>query len=67
MATIIDQVVKSHLSTGGVSQNNVTALQTSKQHNEYSLNGTPGIVGKPTPSRLDPKQPPSKYSDNLPL
>jgi hypothetical protein len=40
---------------------------TSILHYEYSLNGTPTMVNKPTPSNLDLNgQTPSKYLDNLP-
>jgi hypothetical protein len=36
-------------------------------HNQYSINGTPSIVNKPTPSNLDlDGKTPSKYLDNLP-
>jgi hypothetical protein len=36
-------------------------------HNEYSINGTPGLPGYPTPSELDMNgTTPEKYSDNLP-
>jgi len=36
-------------------------------HNAYSINGTPGLPGMPTPSELDINgETPTKYSDNLP-
>ncbi len=39
----------------------------SKLHNEYSINGTPGLPGYPTPSELDINGiTPEKYLDNLP-
>lgn len=39
----------------------------SKLHFEYSVNGTPGLPGFPTPSELDLNGvTPPKYSDNLP-
>jgi hypothetical protein len=39
----------------------------SNLHNQYSINGNPSIVGKPSPSNLDLDGiTPSKYSDNLP-
>ena len=43
------------------------AKDQSKLHNEYSLNGNPNIVNKPSPSGLDLNGvTPPKYSDNLP-
>lgn len=50
---ILGQEQGSIFSTGGVSPNNIPALKNSKQHNEYSINGTPPIAGKPAPSQLD--------------
>jgi hypothetical protein len=39
----------------------------SKLHNTYSINGTPGLPGMPTPSELDINGvTPPKYTDNLP-
>lgn len=39
----------------------------SKLHLEYSINGTPGLLGFPPPSSLDMDGvTPPKYSDNLP-
>tara|TARA_R110002020_G_scaffold179575_1_gene373225 strand:+ start:3269 stop:3487 length:219 start_codon:yes stop_codon:yes gene_type:complete len=36
-------------------------------HNAYSVNGTPGLPGMPTPSELDINgETPSKYTDSLP-
>jgi len=44
-----------------------SASPTSTLHNEYSLNGNPNMVGKPTPSELDlDGQTPPQYLDNLP-
>lgn len=61
------QEQNSTLGNGGITQNNLTSLQTSKQHNEYSINGTPTLPNLPIPSQLDLNgQTPSKYSDNLP-
>ena len=65
--SILGQELKSKLSTGGTTQNNLNFLQTSKQHNEYPINGTPGLLDKPTPSQLDPKTPKKQYISNLPL
>ena len=43
-----------------------TAAQ-SVLHNEYSINGTPNVPNKPTPSVLDLNGvTPPKYLDNLP-
>lgn len=40
---------------------------SSKLHDEYSINGAPNIVNKPSPSNLDLNgQTPSRYIDNLP-
>lgn len=64
--SILGQEVKSKLSQGGKTQNNVPELVASKMHNEYSINGNPVVVSKPQPSQLDPIQPPKKYIDNLP-
>jgi hypothetical protein len=39
----------------------------SRLHNAYSINGTPGLPGMPTPSELDLNgETPDKYVDNLP-
>jgi hypothetical protein len=64
--SILGQEVKSTLSQGGKTQNNVPELVASKMHNEYSINGTPNVVSKPQPSLLDPQIPLKKYTDNLP-
>jgi len=40
-------------------------FQQSKLHDTYSLNGIPGLNGKPAPSTLDSADP-VKYLDNLP-
>ncbi len=42
-------------------------VSDSKLHDEYSINGTPGLPGFPTPSELDLNGvTPPKYTDNLP-
>lgn len=64
--SILGQEKNSILSTKGETQNNLSKLRGSKQHNEYSINGTPNIPNKPTPSILDPVQPATKYIDHLP-
>ncbi len=64
--SILGQEKGSRLSRGGVTENNISKLALSKQHNEYSINGTPNVVGKPKPSTLDPVQPKTKYTDHLP-
>jgi hypothetical protein len=64
--SILGQEVKSTLSQGGKTQNNVPELVASKMHNEYSINGTPNVKSKPQPSLLDPQPPIQKYTDNLP-
>jgi hypothetical protein len=66
MPQILGQEQNSTLSTGGITQNNLVALQTSQQHNEYSLNGTPTLPNLPLPSQLDPNVPAVKYTDHLP-
>jgi hypothetical protein len=40
----------------------------SKLHAEYSINGNPNMVGKPSPSRLDldGQKPANNYRDNTP-
>jgi hypothetical protein len=40
-------------------------FSTSKQHDTYSINGTPNIPNKPQPSNLDPDNI-TKYLNNLP-
>jgi hypothetical protein len=50
---ILGQEVGSTLSRGGITENNLPELQTSLQHNEYSINGTPTLPNLPSPSRLD--------------
>lgn len=65
--SILGQEVKSKLSQGGRTQNNVPELVASKMHNEYSINGNPNVVSKPQPSQLDlDGKTPTKYTDNLP-
>ena len=67
MPQILGQQLTSTLSTGGVTQNNLTQLQTSQQHNTYSINGSPFIPNKPLPSQLDLNgQTPPTYLSNLP-
>ena len=45
----------------------IDATQSSRLHNQYSINGDPLLQKKPSPSQLDldGKTPP-KYTDNLP-
>jgi hypothetical protein len=65
--SILGQEVKSKLSQGGKTQNNVPELVVSKLHNQYSINGNPNVVSKPQPSHLDlDGKTPTKYTDNLP-
>ena len=64
---ILGQEKKSTFSKGGITQNNVAGLTTSKLHNEYSITGAPTLMGKPSPSSLDLNGvTPTKYTDNLP-
>ncbi len=46
----------------------VGATAQSKLHDQYSLNGTPGVKGKPSPSILDLNgvTPSNNYKDNAP-
>ena len=46
----------------------VSATAQSKLHDQYSLNGTPGVKGKPSPSILDLNgvTPKNNYKDNAP-
>lgn len=46
----------------------VSATAQSKLHDQYSLNGTPGVKGKPSPSILDLNGaiPSNNYKDNAP-
>lgn len=67
MASILGQEQTSNLSKGGLTENNIANLYNSKQHNEYSINGTPSLPNLPLPSSLDLNgQTPIKYTDNLP-
>ena len=67
MPQILGQQVTSALSTGGVTQNNLLQLQTSQQHNTYSINGTPTLPNLPLPSQLDLNgQTPTTYLSNPP-
>ena len=68
MPQILGQHVSSSLSTGGITQNNLTQLQTSQQHNTYSINGTPSLPNLPLPSQLDlnGQVPANNYLSNLP-
>ena len=50
---ILGQEKDSRLSQGGITQNNVAELSTSKLHKDYSITGNPNIIGKPSPSSLD--------------
>jgi hypothetical protein len=46
---------------------NIPNFGGSKLHDQYSLNGNPNIVNKPSPSTLDlDGVTPEKYTDNLP-
>jgi hypothetical protein len=46
---------------------NSGGTKESTLHNAYSINGTPGLPGMPTPSELDINGvTPPKYTDNLP-
>lgn len=46
---------------------NISNFGGSKLHDQYSLNGNPNIVNKPSPSTLDlDGVTPEKYTDNLP-
>lgn len=62
---ILGQEKKSSFSLKGATPNNIPGLQSSKVHNQYSINGSPNIVNKPSPSKLDPTKI-TKYLDNLP-
>lgn len=65
--SILGQEVKSTLSQGGRTQNNVPELVASKMHDQYSINGTPNVISKPQPSQLDLNgKIPTRYTDNLP-
>lgn len=67
MPQILGQEQSSVLSTGGVNQDNLVAIQTSRLHNEYSINGLPSITDQPAPSQLDlGGSTPSQYIANLP-
>lgn len=46
----------------------VPNFKLSKVHNEYSINGTPPVPGKPSPSQLDlnGQTPTTNYRDNAP-
>lgn len=44
----------------------VVDLKSSTLHNSYSINGTPSIIGRPTPSILDlDGKTPEKYIDKI--
>lgn len=66
--------LKDKLANNGspLSQNNgvtppIPNFKGSKLHDEYSLNGTPHVQKKPSPSELDlDGKTPAKYTDNLP-
>jgi hypothetical protein len=62
---ILGQEKNSTFSQKGISPNNIPGLQSSKVHNQYSINGNPNLVNKPTPSKLDPEKI-NKYLDHLP-
>ena len=65
---LLDKLPTSNLGFGGATPTSPTDnTQNSKLHNEYSLNGTPNINGKPTPSLLDLNgATPEQYLNNLP-
>jgi hypothetical protein len=46
----------------------VNDFENSKLHNQYSINGTPNVVNKPSPSilDLDGLVPATNYRDNAP-
>ena len=45
----------------------IDATQSSRLHNQYSINGDPHLQKKPSPSQLDlDGKTPAKYTDNLP-
>ena len=65
---LLDKIQDSTLGLKGTTPTKFgdTASQ-STLHNEYSLNGTPSLPNKPTPSSLDLQgETPDKYLDNLP-
>lgn len=62
---ILGQEKNSIFSQKGLTPDNVSSLQSSKLHKQYSINGNPNLVNKPTPSKLDPEKI-NKYLDNLP-
>ena len=62
---ILGQEKNSTFSQKGTTSNTLSGLQSSKVHNQYSINGNPNLVNKPTPSKLDPEKI-TKYLDNLP-
>ena len=65
--SILGQEKKSVFSQGGITQNNVETLTSSKLHKNYSINGNPNLTNKPLPSSLDLNgATPKKYIDNLP-
>jgi hypothetical protein len=69
---ILGQERNSTLGNGGITTPTTVEQQVSKLHNQYSINGNPNIMDKPSPSRLDlggvsPKVPGKlPYLDNLP-
>lgn len=66
---ILDKLQKqgSNLSGLNGATPSIPTFADSKLHKEYSINGNPEMVNKPSPSNLDlgGKTPP-RYSDNLP-
>ena len=64
---ILGQEQNSTLGNGGITQDNLVALQTSTQHDEYSINGNPNFTNKPLPSQLDLNGiTPLQYIQNFP-
>lgn len=52
---------------GATPPNTPGANPQSKLHYQYSINGNPNLLSKPSPSQLDLNGlTPSKYTDNLP-
>lgn len=70
--SILGQETNSTLGNGGKTKPTSTEQQVSQLHNQYSINGNPNILDKPSPSRLDlggvSPQIPGKlpYLNNLP-
>tara|TARA_R110002020_G_scaffold252142_1_gene465934 strand:+ start:4705 stop:4920 length:216 start_codon:yes stop_codon:yes gene_type:complete len=53
---------------GNTPPQSLSSLQTSVLHNEFSINGSPGLPNYPSPSNLDMDGvTPPKYLDNPPV